>query len=59
VAVLTDSLTVWEIGFRWAGLNDKKWWPRIPLTAKDNFRNLMDAILRAELLCISMSLGIV
>lgn len=56
MALLSDSLTVWEIGFRWAGLDDKQWWLRIPVPVRDHFSNLMDAILKAELACISITL---
>ena len=56
MAILSGSLTVWEIGFRSAGFDDKKWWFRIPLAVQDNFRNLMEAILSAELVCETISL---
>lgn len=56
MAVLNDHLTVWEIGFRWGGHDPDRLWFRIPLGVRDNFRNLMAAILKAELLCNTISL---
>jgi len=56
MAILSDSLTVWEIAFRWSGLNPRDLWLRIPLPVQDHFRNLMDAILSAELPCESITL---
>lgn len=56
MAILTDSLVVWEIAFRWSGRNPRSTWLRIPLDVQDHFRNLMDAILSAELLCESIEL---
>lgn len=56
MATLSDNLTVWTIGFRWAGLDDKRWWLRIPMPVRDHFSNLMDAILKAELVCITITL---
>ena len=56
MAVLNEHLSVWEIGFRWAGRDPDRLWLWLPLAARDNFRNLMVAILQAELLCISISL---
>ena len=56
VALLSDSMTAWVIGFRWAGLDDKKWWFQIPVPVRDHFSNLMDAVLKAELVCITISL---
>lgn len=56
MAVLSDHLTVWEIGFRWAGLDPDRWWPRIPLSVRDNFRMLMDAVLQGHLYCDTLGL---
>ena len=55
MALLNDDLSVWEIGFRWAGRDPTSWWPGIPLTVRDNFRMLMDAILSGHLDCITIS----
>jgi hypothetical protein len=49
MALLSDSLSVWEIGFRWAGHDQTRWWWRIPLPVRDNFRVLMEAMLNAYL----------
>jgi hypothetical protein len=56
MALLSDDLSVWAIGFRWAGLDPDRLWFRIPLPVRDHFRNLMDAILKAELSCVTISL---
>lgn len=56
MALLSDSLSVWEIGFRWAGKNPRSIWLSIPLDVQDHFRNMMDAILSAELPCESITL---
>ncbi len=56
MALTSDSLSIWEIAFRWAELNPRRIWLQIPLQAQDHFRNLMDAILSAELLCESIEL---
>jgi hypothetical protein len=55
--LLTETLTLWTIGFRWAGLDPDKLWLRIPLPAKDNFSLLMNAILRGEILCETLTLA--
>lgn len=54
--ILVDELSVWDISFRWAGYDPRKFYFRIPLEVENNFRNLMDAILSAEIDCISISL---
>lgn len=54
--LLSDDLTVWEIAFRWENLDPRKLWIRLPLPVQDHFRNLMTAILSAELLCVTISL---
>ncbi len=33
--LLNDDLSVWEIGFRWAGYDPDRWWWRIPLPVPD------------------------
>jgi len=55
MALLNDELTVWEIGFRWAGLDPDRRWLRIPLPVRDNFRVLIDAIWNAQLDCSTLS----
>lgn len=51
-----DSLTIWKISFRWAGLNPDslKFLFYIPYQAKDNMRLLLDAISENMLYCISL-----
>lgn len=56
MALLADSLSVWEIAFRWAGRNPRDLCLRIPVDVQDHFRNMMDAILSAELPCESILL---
>ena len=56
MALLSDDLSVWAIGFRWAGLDPDRLWFRIPPPVRDHFRNLMDAILKGELSCATISL---
>lgn len=55
--LLHDELSVWEIGFRWAGCNPDRVWLRFPLPVRDNFRMLMDAILNGHLDCSTLSLN--
>ena len=56
MALLNDDLSVWEIGFRWAGQDPDRWWRGIPLPVRDNFRVLMDAVLQSHLECVSLSM---
>lgn len=57
MALVTDNLSVWQIGFRWAGQDPDRVWLRIPLLVKDNFRLLMEAILSGEILCETLTLA--
>lgn len=54
MALLNDELSVWEIGFRWAGFDPDQFRFRLPLSVRDNFRVLMDAILYMHLECITL-----
>lgn len=54
--LLNDHLSVWEISFRWAGLDPDRYWLRLPLPVRDNARMLLDAILNAHLFCLTLSL---
>jgi hypothetical protein len=54
--LLTDSLTVWEIAFRWENLDPRRICLRIPLAVQDHFRNLADAILSGDLACETITL---
>lgn len=56
MALLSDSLSVWELSFRWAGLDPQILRFRLPLAVQDHVRNLIGAILSAELPCHSISL---
>lgn len=56
MAILVEQLTVWDIGFRWAGYDPRRFYLRIPLEVENNFRTLMDAILSGEIACDSISL---
>lgn len=57
MAILIETLSVWEIGFRWANLDPQH--PRIwiPLLVRDHFRLMMDAILNGHLDCETLSLS--
>lgn len=54
--LLSDELSVLEIGFRWAGYDPDKLWPRIPLPIRDNFRNLITEIHEERLECWSLGM---
>ena len=56
MALLNDDLSLWEIGFRWQGMDPGRVWLRVPLPVRDNFRTLIDAILRLHLSCLTLSL---
>lgn len=48
---------MWDISFRWAGLDPDRLYFRLPLAVKDNFRLLMEAILSGEILCDTLTLA--
>ena len=54
--LLAEELSLWDIAFRWTGLDPDRHCLRLPLAVKDHFRNLMDAILKGDLLCLSILL---
>lgn len=54
--ILIDDLSVWDISFRWAGYDPRKFYLRYPLEVENNFRTLMKAIISADLGCWSISL---
>lgn len=56
MALLSTELSLWEAAFRWSGHDPDRMWFRLPLTVRDNFRTLMDAILQGHLECSSLSL---
>lgn len=55
--LITEELSVWDIGLRWAGHDPDCLWLRLPLAAKDNFRLLMEAILSGEIICNTLTLA--
>ena len=57
MALLSDHLSLWEIGYRWAGQDSTRVWLRIPLPVRDNFRLLMEAILDGHLQCETLGLA--
>lgn len=54
MSLLNDDLSVWEIGFRWAGYDSEQFRLRLPLLVRHNFRILIDAILCGHLYCITL-----
>lgn len=56
MTLLIDQLTVWELGFRWAGYDPDKFYFRLPLPVRDNFRLLIDQIAAAHLQCDTLSM---
>jgi len=57
LALTAESLSVWDISFRWAGFDPDKLWLRFPLPVKDNFKLLLDAIHGGEILCETLTLA--
>jgi hypothetical protein len=56
MVTIVDALSIWEIGFRWAGQDPSRLWPRLPLLVRDNFRTLIQAIFESEIDCITLSM---
>ena len=54
--ILVEQMSVWDIGFRWAGYDPRKFYFRIPIEVENNFRTLMDAIHSGDIECMSISL---
>lgn len=52
--LLNDKLSLWEIAFRWEGLDPDRYYWRIPLEVRDRFRLLADEIHRGHLECSTM-----
>lgn len=52
--LLTEQLSVWEIGFRWAGHDPCGFWLRIPLPVRDHFRTLIQEIYESRLECLTL-----
>lgn len=57
MAILTETLSVWEVGFRWANVDPRRLRFGIPLPVRDNFRLMMHAILHGRLDCDMLSLS--
>jgi len=57
VPIISESLSLWDIGFRWADLDPDRPCLRLPLQVKDNFKVLMEAILAGEVLCETLTLA--
>ncbi len=55
--LITEELSVWDIGLRWAGHDPDRIWLRLPLEAKDYFRLMMEAILSGEIICDNLALA--
>lgn len=56
MALDADELSIWDIGFRWAGHDPDRYWLRLPLLVRDNFRVLMNAVLNGEIICQTLCL---
>lgn len=56
MSLLNGELSIWEIGFRWAGYDPDKVWIRPPLPVRDNFRTLIHSILHCHLECDTLIL---
>lgn len=56
MALDADELSIWDLGFRWAGHDPSHYWFRPPLLVQDNFRVLMKAILNGEIVCPTLCL---
>ena len=49
--LLNEQLSIWEIGFRWAGYDPHSFWLRIPQPVRDRFRTLIQEIYESRLEC--------
>lgn len=57
MALITDSLSIWDISFRWAGYDPDWLYLKYPLTVKDNFKILFQAVLDGEVFCETLTLA--
>lgn len=55
MALVVDQLTLWTIGFKWAGLDVRRNWLRLPEKVCDNFSTLLEAILSEHLECLTLA----
>lgn len=53
--LVVDQLSLWAIGFRWAGLDPSRTWLAIPMSVRDNFSTLLEAILSEHLECMTLA----
>lgn len=53
--LVVDQLQLWAVGFKWAGFDPNHLWLRIPVTVRDNFSTLLDAILSEHLECLTLA----
>src|ERR1017187_1963940 len=56
MALLNQTLSVWDIAFRWAGFDPDRLWWRIPLPVRDNFRVFVHEIWHSHLECENLSM---
>jgi hypothetical protein len=56
MALISEELSVRDISFRWAESDPNKFYFSYPLWVKDNFRLIMEAILKGEFICESLKL---
>lgn len=56
MALLNYQLSVWEIAFRWSGHDPHKFYFRLPMAVRDNFRLLIDQIYAGHLQCDNLSM---
>jgi|GEM_PF-5838936 len=54
--LISDSLSIWEIAHRWAGLDPDNYRLKLPLLVKDYARILVDAVLNGEIFCETLTL---
>ena len=52
--IVVDQLSIWTIGFKWAGLDPRRLWIRLPEAARDNFSTLLEAVLSEHLDCMTL-----
>ena len=57
MALLNNQLSVWEVSFRWAGYDPEKFYFRLPITVRDNFRLVIDQIFSSHLSCDTLSMN--
>jgi hypothetical protein len=53
--LVVDQLSLWTISFRWAAHVPTGFWLRIPLDVRDYISTLLEAVLKDELECLTLS----